>query len=769
LKDFRFYLLTLLAFGPGAFFCQAQELVANIKGLVADQVTQARLEGVLVILTDMDGKALTTVTNSDGRFDFGVTPGRYVCEVSVLGYGGGRQEVLAISGRTTAVSFSLTEMTTELEGVTVTARVPDADEEIVLPIEKVLRMPANFFDPVRMLSSYPNVVAANDQANNIIVKGSSPSGLLWRLNGMDIVNPNHLANAGTINDKPTANGGGVNILSAQMLDKTSFYSGHIPARYGNFTSGVLDMNLREGSTRRNEFTAQASVLGLDFSAEGPLGKSGGASYLANYRYSTVGLLSAFGVNFGGEAITFQDLSFHLRSKVGATGSISFFGLGGLSSNKFRATLPPEWERDKDRFDIFYKSNMGALGTRYEQRLGSFNLSAGATISSTEQSRESSSYVTPQYPLQESSYASNRTLISSFASLAGSVSDAVTFDAGVMVNFTHDILFSEERLPDQPMLTLADNNADFVLLQPYAQVRARVDKFSAELGGRYLAATLEDAQSLDYRVELNYDLTSTMSLGLSGGQVSQLPQPGVYLIDGNNDLGFMHKQFAEFAHVYQRNKWKFTSTAYYHYFTDVPIDPLENFSVLNMMDGVAFANLTPSGTGVNKGVSLQAERSFLSSFYVLAGASYYNSTFSLVEGVNNPTRFNGRYSLLTTAGYERSKDVTDARKAFGVHGRFMWLGGLRENPVDVDNSRAAGVTVYDSTQPYATSLKDYYRVDLRLSWRKDKGRYTRTVAVDIQNLAGLKNEAYHYFDILQDQVVTQYQVGIIPVIVYRIDF
>jgi hypothetical protein len=262
--------LTLLASWQGAFFCQAQSLVATVNGEVVDKGTQARLEGALVSFTSADKKSNTTISGADGRFTIELSPGRYIAEVSLLGYAGDQQEALVISGRTLLVKFQLTERTTQLENVTVTAREAAGDEQISLPIEKVLRMPANFFDPVRMLSSYPGVMTANDQANNIIVKGSSPSGLLWRLNGMDIVNPNHLANAGTITDKPTANGGGVNILSAQMLDRTAFYSGHIPSRYGNFTSGALDMNLRSGNPNKREFTAQASLLGLDFSAEGPL-------------------------------------------------------------------------------------------------------------------------------------------------------------------------------------------------------------------------------------------------------------------------------------------------------------------------------------------------------------------------------------------------------------------------------------------------------------------------------------------------------------------
>jgi hypothetical protein len=67
------------------------------------------------------------------------------------------------------------------------------------------------------------------------------------------------------------------------------------------------------------------------------------------------------------------------------------------------------------------------------------------------------------------------------------------------------------------------------------------------------------------------------------------------------------------------------------------------------------------------------------------------------------------------------------------------------------------------------MKDYFRVDLRLNWRKNKKRYTRTIAIDIQNVLNVQNEAYHYYDHVKEKVTTQYQLGLIPVLVYRIDF
>lgn len=755
--------LFLLLLGAFPSFAQS----SSVSGAVRDAVSKKGIEGALITLVSKSD-SLNTVTDSQGRFRIAdVKPGRYICSVHSLGFETDEQETLVITGKTSIVEFNLQEKITELETLTVQSRPTNTSEAgaISLPIEKVMRMPANFFDPVRMLTSYPGVVTSNDQANNIVVKGNSPTGLLWRLNGMDIVNPNHLANAGTFNDKPTANGGGVNILSAQMLDRTDFYAGNMPARYGNLSAAALDMTIRNGNSQRREYTAQASLIGLDFAAEGPIGDKGRTTYLANARYSTVGLLSNMGVNFGDEKINFQDFSFNINSLVGQRGgSISFFGFGGYSTNKFHAKDSSEWEVDKDRFTILYDNKTFAAGTRLDLPLKkSFTFSTGVTFSGNDQNRTAESTETTKLPKQASDLHTNRQLISAFASITGKWSPKFGSEFGVMVNHNRDVLKSYDLTPIST--SSVDKVGDYTLVQPYGQLSFRTGKFSATAGVRYMYSTL-DQQSLDPRLNIQFQLTSTSNIYVTGGQMSQALTAGIYLPQNYNF--FLRKNFVEAGHMMQLENWKLNSSVYYHQYHEVPVGLLSNFSVLNYIEGVVTEGLTAQGSGINKGVALQAERSFVDGYYLLAGASVYRSLYTALDNIERPTRFDGRYSLMVTGGREWTRQVSEYNRSFGIHGRVMYLGGLRDTPIDEDASRAMGTTAYKSDINSIT-LNDYVRVDLRLSWRKDKKNYTRTISLDVQNVAGIRNQAFKYYDAFQGKVVMQYQVGFIPVLVYRVDF
>jgi hypothetical protein len=778
--------IILCTFFALTFSLWAQEITQAVSGRITDQTTGSPLSNASVRIARDQVIVQSTQTDNDGRFSITLPVGRYKLSVSYTGFSGITRELLVISGKESTVSVSLQSTTQQLQEVEVrsSAETTDIPGLRSLSIEKTLRIPANFFDPVRAATAYPGVVTANDQNNAIIIRGNSPNGLLWRLNGLDIVNPNHLAYAGTLSDVPAANGGGVNILSAQMLDRTDFYTGSFPASYGNALSGIVDMRLREGNKSRWEYTAQASLIGMDLSAEGPLNKSKSTSLLVNYRYSTVGLLSLAGVNFGDEAITFQDLSFNLNTDLKNNGKLTFFGFWGDSKNDFDVKPADEWEEDKDKYDITYGAQTAGAGVNFSIPAGRGKFSAGVAYSSSDQGRDAmlSQEASPfDRTLLFEQYQLDKAIASASLRFKTPLTDKINWDVGLMANYLVDDLFSFRAVGCPGCATRTERevagNTEGVLLQPFTNFRIT---FSPEIvfdgGVRYLHYEFNNTSSIEPRANLKWIPTRESSFDLSYSLVSQLQLPIVYLTKDNEDLEMTKSSHLDLS--YSRSisdDFSLRSGIFYQYLFHVPIinDPFSTFTTLNLMEGQPAVSLTNIGAGENYGVDVTLDKQFFGNHYFLLGGSYYQSKYKAGDGKKRDTRFNGNYTFSGVYGKEWTK--TSKKRTIGLNTRVLYLGGLRRTPVDVDASINQGETVYRTSDtfvlidPYPEKLDDYFRLDLRLSFRKDKTRYTRTFAIDIQNLTSQQNEAYQYYDFTQSKVVTKYQLGIIPVLVYRIDF
>ena len=154
-----------------------------------------------------------------------------------------------------------------------------------------------------------------DEDNEIVIRGNSPRGLLWRLEGIEVPSPNHFTDQG-------ASSGSVSIISSNVLSNSDFSTGAFPSEYGNALSGVFDINMRKGNNEKREYAIEAGVIGFDFSAEGPFKKGYGGSYLVNYRFSTLSILNALGVEIVEDSrVDFQDLSFKLHLPTKKAGKL----------------------------------------------------------------------------------------------------------------------------------------------------------------------------------------------------------------------------------------------------------------------------------------------------------------------------------------------------------------------------------------------------------------------------------------------------------------
>jgi hypothetical protein len=344
----------------------AQQLTQTIRGIILDNITQTPLPGANVILLNTD-PILGATTDVDGNFRIPNVPvGTYAVKISFVGY---KDRVLPSvtvnSGKEVVLNIPIEENIVEMNEIVITAtekEKPINDMAVVsartFSVEETRKFAAAVNDPARMVTSFAGVVQTDDGNNNVSIRGNSPHGLLWRMEGVDIPNPNHFANTGTA-------GGGISILSSQLLSNSDFMTGAFPAEYGNALSGVFDLQLRRGNNEKPEYTFQAGFLGIDAAAEGPFSKNYKGSYLVNYRYSTLSILDKMGVSIGDAVTNFQDFSFNVYLPTTKLGNFSLFGFGGLSDQQLDAEKDStKWDSDDDRFNNSYLSNTGAAGIKH---------------------------------------------------------------------------------------------------------------------------------------------------------------------------------------------------------------------------------------------------------------------------------------------------------------------------------------------------------------------------------------------------------------------
>ncbi len=771
-----FIIYALICFGANAQSSQ------TIRGKVMDSFNEKPIEGASILIV---GTQKGTKTAENGTFAFDKMPvGRYQLQVSSVGYETQLiTEFLLESGKELIVEISLLASTRQLAEAVIKVPSSNLSGAVTsiqnITTEQIFRYPGTYLDPARLVTAYAGVANSNDQANGIVVRGNSPNGIQWRLEGVEIVNPNHLSNAGTFSDRITQNSGGVNILSAQLLGNMNFLTGAFPAEYGNALAGVMDMRLRKGNNQKHEFTAQAGLIGIDVAAEGPLAKKrngspSAASYLINYRYSFTGLLGLLGVTFGGESIKFQDLAFNLNFPTKKAGTFMLYGMGGISSNVFAAVRDTaQWKVQKDGFDINFKNRMGAVGMTHSINLGKKVLwRTVVAVSGLKNSREGfvlSKVTLQRFLIQTDSSLKNR--ISFSTNVNFKINDQNIIKVGLLATHQFDRLYS--RSSDKK----SAGQAEGLLIQPYFNWQFSVSpRLTTNVGLHYLNYTFNQTKSLEPRLSAQYQASDNQSISFAYGLHSQLQQPEIYFAQANlngNYLGNARLEFTKSHHYVLSHRYAlkrgsyFKTELYYQRIFNIPgIQLNPTFSTLNLVEDFTTEPLENLGKGENYGIELTYQQYLNNGFYALSNATFYNATYTNLDGVKRNSRYNGKYIFNLTLGkeWERSKN-----RLLGTSIRVVWLGGFYERAINeqasIDNRRL----IYQNADAFTVKQPDYFRPDFRIYLKKSKSKYSRTLALDIQNVASYKNTSYSYYDILQRKIIRQYQLGLIPILSYRWEF
>lgn len=733
----------------------------TVKIHLSDRQSRLPVEGANVSIPKY---ALSASTDAGGnvRFD-GVPLGRLEVEVSSVEYGKYiYRELLLENARQLVLDLELQATGKELEEVKVTSSAPSTSALMSvesITAEQIMRFPATFFDPARLAMSFSGVANTNDQANNVSVRGNAPEFVQWRMEGVEIVNPNHLSNAGMFSDKPAAVGGGTNILSAQMLGNMNFLSGAFPAGYSNALAGVFDMNLRNGNSEEYQHVTQAGLIGVDLSSEGPINKKKGSSYLVNYRYSFTGLLALAGVNFGGEAITFQDLAFNLNFPTRKAGTFTVFGMGGASSNIFAPdTDSTKWESSKDLSNVDFYGRMGLLGAKHSVKIfRKWNLRSVLVNSALENLRNSySGNENVDYDYAAKNYLSFST------ALSGDLNALWAVNAGVQVSHQ----FNKFNYIDSDQIFYSFDN---LLVQPYLRItNRRRARFNYNAGFVSPYYSYSGSQYLEPRLSADYTLTAGHKVKVAYGLHSQVVSNRVAFY-----LPYKPARSHHFTLGYQFDpdtRQSFTAELFYqNMFNLTRFDSLY-VSVLNGYEIGDFTNgdyvLNQKNQGRNYGVELNYKHYLDNGFFALLNTTFYKSQFKAFDHKFYDTRYAGNYIFNATAGKEWEKT---GGKLWGLNARLNWVGGFRDYQIYGQEYEGMLYVYYNMESPLYVKYDDYFRVDLRAYIKKSKKRGSETISLDIQNLTNRANVAYNYFDSYLMQVVQKKQLGLVPMLNYRWEF
>lgn len=768
----------------------AQNNKQNIRGVITDKLSQITLSGAIVqIINRTDNKG--TSSDENGNYTLlDLAPDRYELKISYLGYKDVQlSNIVVTSGVETILDIAMEENVTDLNEVVVILNNKQKNNNNLIPVsartfstEEVNRYAGGRSDPARLAANYAGVSAPDDSRNDIVIRGNSPVGVLWRINGMNVTNPNHFASVGTT-------GGAVSALNSNLLKNSDFLTSAFPAEYGNATAGVFDLGFRSGNSQKSETTLQAGLItGLEVTTEGPINKEKGSTYLVGYRYALAGIAQSVGVDIGTTALpSYQDLSFHINRGTTNLGKFTMFGILATSSiNIEGGNSGSLYGSEGGGHDL--GSDIGIIGLKHFKQLNDksyISSNMGINYSNSEQSdygfdpQTSDSYINQENNVQKTGYNFS-------TSFNSKINSKLFLKIGIQDELIGlNLYFQTKDRMDSEWKQVWDYNSYTNLAQAYAHIKYSFnDKLMLNVGLHSQLFSLNNSVSVEPRLGLKYVINGKSSLSFGYGLHSQMQPINVYFLqtqntDGtynynNKDLDFTKSHHFVVGYDLQPFKdWRLKTEMYYQSLYKVPVNTFSSsYSMLNT--GASFKidledNLTNSGTGTNYGAELTIEKFFSKGYYGLFTSSVYSSKYKGSDGVERNTAFNGKY-VFNILGGKEWKVGSEMRNNISTDLKYTYAGGRAFTPIDLAASNEIGHEQL-STEAYSSFYPNYLRLDFKVGYTINSRvkKLSQSLSLDLQNVTNHQNVFSQSYDDRSKTINTTYQLGFFPNFVYKIQF
>lgn len=762
----------------------AQQLTQNIRGIVTDKASGTPIAYATVQAEDIPDRG--TVTDSLGNFILKALPlGRHTVKADFIGYETCViREILLSSAKEVFLEIAMTENTQDLNEVIIRPQV-NKEQPLnkmalsgarMFSVEEASRYAGGMDDPARLVSSFAGI-SSGVSHNGISIHGNAPHLLQWRLEDVEIPNPNHYA------DIATLGGGILSSLSNHVLGNSDFFTGAFPSEYGNAVSGVFDMRLRNGNNQKNEYTFQAGLLGFDIASEGPLSKKHNSSYIINYRYSATGLLDRLGMVDLGGAFDYQDLNFKLNFPTRKAGTFSIWGTSLIDKyGSDREEDPDKWEYLSDRADSKTDQYMAAGGISHRYPIGEkgfLKTTIAATYFKSTASMDMFDTRTSSTPYLDMSRENTNLVFTT--SYNHKFSAKFTNKTGVtLTQMFYDMKMNLAPFIGKPLNVISLGDGNTGLLSAYTSNSVGIgSRVTMSLGVNAQLLTLNKHYTVEPRLGMRWQTSPRTSFALAYGLHSRMEKTDVYYTripqtgdrPVNKDLDFTKAHHFMLTFDYKlSNDLILKIEPYYQSLFDVPVRANDSYSVLNRDDFYVEDALVNQGKGRNIGIDVTLERYLNKGYYYLFTGSVFNSRYHGGDKVWHNTKFNRNYIFNLVGGKEwmvgRNK-----QNMLSVNAKITFQGGDRYSPIDEEATmkHPDKEVQYDETKAYSKQFSPILLTNFSVSYQINKKKHTHEFAIKLLNATGYKEHYGHEYNIKTGKIEENTALTSLPNIYYKIEF
>ena len=762
---------------------QINQTVQTVRGQVCDVASGEPMIGVTI--TVENGITLATVSDVDGNFVINNVPvGRHSVRATYIGYEPVLlKEQLVSSGKELVLTLRMRESISELGEVVIKPRVNKQQplNEMaqvgarMFSVEEATRYAGGMADPARTASMFAGV-ATGGATNGISIHGNSPQMLQWRVEGVEVPNPNHFAEI-------TEAGGGVfTSLNGTVLANSDFLTGAMPAEFGNALSGAFDMKMRVGNNTKYEHAVQVGTLGVDFASEGPLGKNTKASYLVNYRYSFLEIAKKLhAINMENETLDYQDLSFKLNMPTKKAGTFAVWFTGLIDNYENKVPEVSEWETLWDMNDSWSRQRNCAVGLNHSYRFRSGgSLHSSVAFTGSYRKLGVNDYDTKMNMMPEMAGRNSQWNVIISTQHQHKFSSRYTMQNG----FEHQHLDFHTWMDNihetgGPLYRVYDSEGNTGLTRLYTNHKVALSsRLSTVAGVNVMWFNLNNQWLVEPRISLQYKTSPSSTLSVAYAMNSRKETTDTYfvLMDGkypNEDLGLTrsHHISASFAQRLGENAM-LKIEPYWQWLFDVPVELGSTYSILNHRKFFQDRALVNEGAGRNYGVDLTLERYLKDGLYGMITATLFKSEYRDAQGQWHHSRHDRRYITNIVGGKEWM--IGKARKnVFGINGRLTMMGGDRYTPIP------EGITFEKVMKRPDKSIPEDEGMD---PFTKQKGMNIG-YAFSVKYTINKRHTSHHFileylqmktfqgqtFDLRTHEIVDKFTSLTFPNIAYRVEF